>query len=92
MYDAHPASVGRVDSEGWTVLRLSILGSNRDSQQRREVPSLLEVELPLDGDCVAEKVDVGVKLALHCACDNIFGFAGEKGVKCIKAMVNGNRA
>ena len=51
MYDAHPASMGRVDSEGRTALHLSILGSNRDSQQRREV------ELLLDGDCVTEKVD-----------------------------------
>ena len=88
MYDAHPASMGRVDSEGPTASHLSILGSNRDSQQRREVPSLLEVELLLDGACVAEKVDVGGNLALHCACDNIDGFVGEKGVKCIKAMVN----
>ena len=57
MYDAHPASMGRVDSEGRTALHLSILGSNRDSQQRREVPTVLEVELLPDGDCVTEKVD-----------------------------------
>ena len=92
MYDTHPMSVGRVDSEGWTLLHLSILGSNRDSHQRREVPSLLEVEFLLDGDCVAEKVNLGGDLVLHCVCDNIDGFVGEKGVKCIKTMVNGNRA
>ena len=57
MYDAHPASMGRVDSEGRMALYLSMLGSNRDSQQRREVPTVLEVELLPDGDCVTEKVD-----------------------------------
>ena len=63
MYDAHPASMGRVDSEGRvdsvgrTTLHLSILGRNRDSQQRRKVPTVLEVELLPDGDCVTEKVD-----------------------------------
>jgi len=49
--------MGRVDSEGRTALHLSILGSNRDSQQRREVPTVLEVELLPGGDCVTEKVD-----------------------------------
>ena len=35
---------------------------------------MLEVELLLDGDCVAEKVDVGGNLVLHCTYNNIDGF------------------
>ena len=36
---------------------LEHIGKNRESQQRREVPTVLEVELLPDGDCVTEKVD-----------------------------------
>ena len=79
--------LGGVDSP-----TLEHIGKQQGFSPAKGGPKLVGGQISAGQDCVAEKVNVGGNLALHCVCNNIDGFVGEKGMKCIKAMVNGNRA
>ena len=68
---ANPQTVKAIDIDGRTPLHLSILGSNKESQQRRHSPSVGEIKRLLNGKGIAKIEDKAGNLPLHCACANI---------------------
>ena len=89
-----PDTVTSSDNEKRTPLQISLMGSNRESRQKRPTPCAKEIEILLgnkpNGEVLmnapAYVADINGNLPLHTACDNI----EEMDIETMKILVEAN--
>ncbi len=89
-----PDTVTSVDDEKRTPLQISLMGSNRESRQKRPTPCAKEIEILLGNKPNGEVLmnapafveDINGNLPLHTACDNI----EEMDIEIMRILVEAN--